>query len=77
VAFIIVRNQIIDGPDAQVHLREPDRQGRPWPGVPQRPPHRPNGFSAEEMLAEMDAVGVDRAVVVPPTWVGGKPWRKL
>ena len=56
--------------DAQVHLWEADRPDRPWPKVQQRPPHRPNGFSAEEMLAEMDAAGVDRAVIVPPTWVG-------
>ena len=56
--------------DAQVHLWEPDRPDRPWPGKPQRPPHRPQGFSAKEMLAEMDAVGVDRAIVVTPHWVG-------
>ncbi len=56
--------------DAQVHLWEPDRPDRPWPHKPQRPPHRSNGFRAEEMLAEMDAVGVDRAVVIPPHWVG-------
>src|SRR5579863_8754681 len=56
--------------DAQVHLWEADRPDRPWPKGQQRPPHRPDGFSAEEMLAEMDAVGVDRAVIVPPTWVG-------
>lgn len=56
--------------DAQVHLWEPDRPDRPWPGKPQRPPHMPNGFGAEAMLAEMDAATVDRAVVVPPTWVG-------
>jgi predicted TIM-barrel fold metal-dependent hydrolase len=56
--------------DAQVHLWEADRPDRPWPKGPQRHPHRPNGFSAEEMLVEMDAAGVDRAVIVPPTWVG-------
>ncbi|HZP32136.1 MAG TPA: amidohydrolase family protein [Candidatus Acidoferrales bacterium] len=56
--------------DAQVHLWEIDRPDRPWPGKPQRPPHRLNGFSAEQMLAEMEAARVDRAVVVPPTWVG-------
>lgn len=32
-------------------------------------PPRPS-FSAEEMLAEMDAIGVDRAVIVPPVWAG-------
>ena len=56
--------------DAQVHLWESDRPDRPWVKNLQRPPHRPNGFSAEQMLAEMDAVGVDRAIAVPPTWVG-------
>ena len=55
--------------DAQVHLWEAERLDRPWRKL-ERPPHRPNGFSAEEMLAEMDAAGVDRAVIVPPTWAG-------
>jgi len=55
--------------DAQVHIWEVDRPGRPWP--PSRnDPHRSDGWSAEQMLAEMDAAGVDRAVIVPPTWVG-------
>jgi predicted TIM-barrel fold metal-dependent hydrolase len=56
--------------DAQVHLWEAERADRPWPRPQQRPPHRPNGFSADEMLSEMDAAGVDRAVIVPPTWAG-------
>ena len=56
--------------DAQVHIWELDRPDRPWPKGEQREPHRPNGFSAEEMLAEMDAAGVDRAVIVPPSWIG-------
>src|SRR5262245_43303061 len=55
--------------DAQVHLWEAERPERPWRKL-ERPPHRPNGFSAEEMLAEMDAAGVDRAIIVPPTWAG-------
>ena len=56
--------------DVQVHLWEPEQPDRPWPKPQQRPPHRPNGFSAEEMLREMDAAGVDRAIIVPPTWAG-------
>jgi len=56
--------------DAQVHLWEPEQPVRPWPKPLQRPPHRPNGFSAEDMLVEMDAAKVDRAVIVPPNWVG-------
>ena len=55
--------------DAQVHLWEAERPERPWRKL-ERPPHRPNGFSADEMLAEMDTAGVDRAVIVPPTWTG-------
>jgi predicted TIM-barrel fold metal-dependent hydrolase len=59
--------------DAQVHLWEADRPDRPWPKRAhelQRPPHRPNGFSPEEMLQEMKSAGVDRAIVVPPNWIG-------
>jgi predicted TIM-barrel fold metal-dependent hydrolase len=55
--------------DAQVHLWEVDRPDRPWP-TGRNEPHRPDGWSAGQMLAEMDAIGVDRAVIVPPTWVG-------
>jgi len=38
--------------DAQIHLWEVDRLDRPWMKGLQRPPHRPNGFSAEEIIAE-------------------------
>ncbi|HTE84203.1 MAG TPA: amidohydrolase family protein [Dehalococcoidia bacterium] len=55
--------------DAQVHLWEVDRPDRPWPPA-RNEPHTPNGWSAEQMFAAMDAAGVDRAVIVPPTWVG-------
>ncbi len=56
--------------DAQVHLWQAEGPNRPWPKPQARPPHRPSGFSAEEMLVEMDAAGVDRAIIVPPTWAG-------
>lgn len=55
--------------DAQVHLWEISRPNRPWPKGSLRP-HRPHGFSADEMLQEMNSAGVDRAIIVPPTWVG-------
>lgn len=56
--------------DAQIHVWEVERPDRPWPSSPQRPPHKQHGFSAEAVLAEMNAAGVDRAVLVPPHWVG-------
>jgi L-fuconolactonase len=56
--------------DAQVHLWEVDRPERPWPKDRSQATHLPNGLSADEFIAEMDAAGVDRAVIVPPTYVG-------
>ena len=56
--------------DAQVHIWEVDRPDRPWPRPRRNEPQLPNGFSARQMIAQMDAAGVDRAVIVPPTWVG-------
>ena len=56
--------------DAQIHLWELERPDRPWPKDGRATPQRPDGFTAEQMLAEMDPVGVDRAVIVPPSWIG-------
>ena len=56
--------------DSQVHIWEVDRPDRPWPQPPRNEPQLPNGFSVDEMMAEMDRAGVERAVIVPPTWVG-------
>lgn len=56
--------------DAQIHVWEQERPDRPWPKDGRATPHRPDGFTAEQMLAEMDPIGVDRAVIVPPSWIG-------
>jgi predicted TIM-barrel fold metal-dependent hydrolase len=59
--------------DAQVHLYEPDTPEHPWPKEPGRgaPPQKhARAFSALQMLGAMEAVGVDRAVIVPPVWAG-------
>lgn len=47
--------------DAQVHI---------WSqGPPTTPTHRQiDAFTADELLAEMDAAGVDAAVIHPPSW---------
>ncbi len=54
--------------DAQVHIWANSTPQRPWP--PRHQPHRQQDFSADELLKEMDAAGVDAAVLVPPSWEG-------
>lgn len=59
--------------DAQVHLWAADAPQRPWPkgaGAQGPAAHRTPPLGADEMLREMDAAGVDRAVIVPPLWEG-------
>lgn len=59
--------------DAQVHLYEAETTEHPWPHEPGRmsPPARyAVSFTPERMLGAMDAIGVDRAVIVPPVWWG-------
>jgi L-fuconolactonase len=66
--------------DTQVHLWEAHRADRPWPAedadrpvfvaVPGARPHREEPLQAEEFLATMDAAGVQRAIIVPPSPVG-------
>jgi predicted TIM-barrel fold metal-dependent hydrolase len=59
--------------DAQVHMYAPDTPEHPWPRDPDRtkaPAKHARSFTAEEMLGAMEAIGVDRAVIVPPAWAG-------
>ncbi|MFC7539719.1 amidohydrolase family protein [Siccirubricoccus deserti] len=46
--------------DAQVHAYERDHPGRPWAGVLHGPPE----VTGDDMVAAMDAVGVDGALLV-------------
>jgi predicted TIM-barrel fold metal-dependent hydrolase len=48
--------------DAQVHAYERDYPGRPWAGVLTGP----SEVTGDDMVAAMDAVGVDGAVLVSP-----------
>jgi len=57
--------------DAQVHIWDPDTPQRPWPGDRSQP-HRPQPFSKDDLLKEMDAAGVARVVIVPPSWEGDR-----
>jgi predicted TIM-barrel fold metal-dependent hydrolase len=66
--------------DSQIHLWEAHRPDRPWPAdqigkpsfvsVPGARPHRPEPLGADEAIGMMDAIGIDRAVIVPPSPVG-------
>ncbi|MBL0419041.1 amidohydrolase [Ramlibacter sp. AW1] len=66
--------------DAQVHVWEAHRPDRPWPpeslaspqfvAVPGARPHRAEPIGADEMVSMMDAAGVHRAVIVPPSPAG-------
>ncbi len=54
--------------DAQVHIWAASTPERPWPA--RHKPHRPEPLGKDELLKEMDAAGVSRAVIVPPSWEG-------
>ena len=54
--------------DSQVHIWAPETPDKPWDRVDAAKPHRPEPLGHEELLREMDGAGVDRAVLVPPTW---------
>ncbi len=56
--------------DAQVHIWGANTPERPWPswGVP----HQPEPFTQAKLLAAMDEAGVDRVVIVPPSWEGDR-----
>src|SRR5580693_4799942 len=48
--------------DSQVHAYERNHSGRPWVGTL----HGPAEVTGDQMVAAMDAVGVDGAVLVSP-----------
>ncbi|OGA50593.1 MAG: hypothetical protein A3F74_24855 [Betaproteobacteria bacterium RIFCSPLOWO2_12_FULL_62_58] len=54
--------------DAQVHIWAANTPERPWPARHQ--PHRPVPITKDDLLREMKGAGVDRVVLVPPSWEG-------
>ena len=58
--------------DAQVHIWAADRPDRPWPKSGRSSPHLPEPLGAEALLRQMDAAGVGRVVIVPPSWEGDR-----
>ena len=56
--------------DAQIHLWKAESED--WKWVPGMKPQLPEPFTVERALPMMDEAGVDRAVVVPPSWPGDR-----
>src|ERR1700704_2601639 len=56
--------------DAQVHLWTAPRPD--WQWVPGMKPQLPEPFTIEKLVPMMDEAGVDRVVVVPPSWPGDR-----
>lgn len=56
--------------DSQVHVWGANTPRRPWPGRAHAQREIPLGH--EELLQEMNAAGVDRVVIVPPSWEGDR-----
>ena len=56
--------------DSQVHIWGADTPQRPWPKRAEA--QRPIPLGKDDLLREMDAAGVDRVVIVPPSWEGDR-----
>jgi L-fuconolactonase len=56
--------------DAQIHMWKASTPDRPW--VPGIEPQLPEPFTIERAVPMMDEAGVDRVVIVPPGWEGGR-----
>jgi predicted TIM-barrel fold metal-dependent hydrolase len=56
--------------DAQVHLWKAETPD--WQWVPGMKPQMPEPFTIEKLVPMMDEAGVDRVVVVPPSWPGDR-----
>ena len=57
--------------DAQVHLWKAHSAERPWPN-PGAKPQLPQPFGYDTLFPMMEAAGVDRVVIVPPSWEGNR-----
>ena len=54
--------------DSQVHIWTPETPEKPYAKKDASAPHRPVPLGHEELLREMDGAGVERCILVPPTW---------
>jgi predicted TIM-barrel fold metal-dependent hydrolase len=54
--------------DSQVHIWAPETPEKPYAKGNASAPHRAVPLGHEELLREMDGAGVERCILVPPTW---------
>ncbi len=57
--------------DAQAHIWAPEAPDRPWLDIGRSFAHG-DEHTVEQLLAEMESAGVDRAVLVPPSFEGDR-----
>jgi len=58
--------------DAQVHLWGADTPARPWPPGEAHRAQKPYPVTKDMALDGMKEAGVDRVVIVPPSWEGDR-----
>src|SRR6516165_2383686 len=58
--------------DSQVHLWKPESPERLWPPGGAERVHLPFALTYDRLLPMMDEAGVDRVVIVPPSWEGDR-----
>ena len=58
--------------DAQVHIWGANTPERPWPPGRESQAQKPYPVTAGMILEGMDEAGVDRAILVPPSWEGDR-----
>ncbi|MGX9963492.1 amidohydrolase family protein [Roseomonas sp. F4] len=56
--------------DSQVHVWSAEPADQPWPQPSPAVVQRPVPLLPRDLLGEMDRAGVDRAILVPPSWEG-------
>ena len=58
--------------DSQVHIWGADTPDRPWPEGRATQAQKPYPVTADMVVAAMDEAGVDRTILVPPSWEGDR-----
>ncbi len=56
--------------DSQLHLWAEETSERPWIAGGKQRAHLPEALTWQRALPLMDEAGIDRAIIVPPTWPG-------